>query len=83
MKNGFAEVMHQAQQHRFVVRLEGHECLLTYSLSSRLVDFNHTYVSPALRGRGIAEQLVGAGLSWARQENLTIRASCSYVQKFL
>lgn len=47
------------------------------------IDFHHTYVPPAFRGKGYAEALVGAGLQWARQQGYEITASCWYVQKFL
>lgn len=42
-----------------------------------LVD--HTHVDPALRGHGVARQLLDAAVSWARQSNTKISASCSYV----
>ena len=83
MKNESVEVLHQAERQRFMALVEGHECVLDYQLSEPNIDFNHTYVSANLRGRGVAEKLVRAGLYWARQESYLIKASCSYVQKFL
>ncbi len=83
MKNDSVEVLHQAERQRFMALIEGYECVVDYQLSERNIDFTHTYVSSDLRGRGVAEKLVRAGLSWARQENYLIKASCSYVQKFL
>ena len=42
-----------------------------------LVD--HTHVDPALRGHGVARQLLDAAVAWARQSNTRISATCSYV----
>jgi predicted GNAT family acetyltransferase len=42
-----------------------------------LVD--HTEVEAALRGKGVARQLLDAAVAWARQTNTKISATCSYV----
>lgn len=76
-------IEHQPEQNRFVIKKDGHECLLTYHLEGQNIDFDHTYVPFALRGQGLAEQLVKEGLAWAKEHNYNIQASCSYVQKWL
>ncbi|GGB57639.1 N-acetyltransferase [Shewanella inventionis] len=76
-------VAHQAEQHRFVVNINGAQALLEYHLTGKNIDFHRTFVPPELRGKGIAEKLVRTGLAWAKSEGLTINASCSYVVKFL
>jgi hypothetical protein len=45
---------------------------------SRIV-VDHTHVDPALRGHGVARQLLDAAVAWARQTNTRISATCSYV----
>lgn len=45
--------------------------------STILVD--HTQVDVGLRGGGVARQLLDAAVAWARQNNLKIDATCSYV----
>lgn len=47
------------------------------------VDFYHTFVPPELRVHGIAALLTQAALAWARQQQLQIHASCSYVARAL
>ncbi|GAA0792245.1 MULTISPECIES: GNAT family N-acetyltransferase [Pseudomonadati] len=76
-------VIHQAEMHRFLVEINQQQAILEYRLTGHNVNFHHTFVPPAMRGKGVAESLVRTGLSWAKQQQLTIEASCSYVQKFL
>lgn len=76
-------VQHQPEQQRFVLQLDGHQAVLDYQLNQNNIDFNHTFVPPEFRGKGLAEKLVKAGLSWAEQQQYSIHASCSYVQRFL
>ncbi|TCM68662.1 hypothetical protein EC844_10438 [Acinetobacter calcoaceticus] len=40
---------------------------------------NHTWVDDSLRGQGVARQLLDALVSFAREKNLKIVATCSYV----
>ncbi|MCH8536131.1 MAG: N-acetyltransferase [Alkalimonas sp.] len=76
-------VEHQPELGRFRIVQQGEEALLEYQLLGDSVDFWRTYVPDALRGQGIAEQLVRHGLGWAQQQQLGVQASCWYVQKFL
>ena len=77
-------VHHDTARGAFTVREDGTEAVLEYTRSdASTVAFVHTLVPPALRGRGIAERLVTAGLSWAREQRLSVTAQCSYVAGFL
>lgn len=77
------QIQHQAAQQRFVLQLDGAEAVLNYALNGNRIDFHHTFVPPAFRGKGLAEQLVRHGLAWAKAQQYQLTASCSYVQKFL
>ncbi|MBA4347352.1 MAG: N-acetyltransferase [Clostridiales bacterium] len=48
-----------------------------------IIDICHTYVSPALRGQGIAGQLMQATVDELRRKNLKAVASCSYAELWL
>ncbi len=48
-----------------------------------VVDINHTYVSPVLRGQGIAGQLMELLANELRKQNLKAVASCSYAEVWL
>lgn len=43
------------------------------------MEVDHTWVDPSQRGRGLARQLVDAGVAYARASGLRIRPLCSYV----
>lgn len=78
------QALHEESEHRFVIRLPEGIARLDYErVGADAVDFTHTFVPPELRGRGLAEALVQAGLDWAAAERLHVRASCSYVAKYL
>ena len=45
--------------------------------------FTHTYVPEAMRGKGVAEKLVRAGLADARAHGRHVVPECSYVATFI
>ncbi|ABV89494.1 GNAT family N-acetyltransferase [Shewanella pealeana] len=77
------EVIHLADESRFVINQDGAQAVLAYELYDASCNFNNTYVPPELRSKGLAEKLVRHGLKWAKTEGFEIEASCWYVQKFL
>jgi predicted GNAT family acetyltransferase len=44
-----------------------------------IIVVNHTFVDPSLRGQNIAGQLLAEVVKMAREENLKIVPTCSYV----
>lgn len=44
------------------------------------IDVNHTFVSPELRGGGVAKQLFNRVIDKAQRENLKIIPTCSYAK---
>ena len=44
-----------------------------------VIDANHTFVDPSLRGQGVARPLVDKLADFARDENLKIYPTCPYV----
>ncbi len=76
-------VTHNAAQQRFEARPDGQLALCEYARRGDVLVLHHTEVPPALQGRGIAAQLVAATLAWARDEELKVRPSCSYVAAYM
>ncbi|MBE2896210.1 N-acetyltransferase [Pasteurellaceae bacterium HPA106] len=53
---------------------------LTYQkINEHSVNANHTFVSPQLRGQGVADQLYQAFKEYVAQQGYHAEASCSYV----
>jgi len=75
------EVEHQPG--RFVVRIEGVEAYLLYERRGAVLDVQHTYTPPSLRGRDIAARLTEAAVTFARAEGLRILPTCSYTRRYL
>ncbi len=50
-------------------------------LNEKTYAIDHTYVSPQLRGQGIAKVLVNLAAEKARKEGCTIAPLCSYARR--
>jgi len=82
MKISDINVIHNPDKHRFEVNLDSFTAELIYHLSGDKIIFTHTGVPPALEGRGIGRLLVGAGLKYARENNLKVKSLCWFVDKY-
>lgn len=72
------------QQFSIFVDSEDDDAELAYATPSPdVIDFTHTYVPEAVRGTGLVQQLIEAGLAYAQKHRLKIKASCPAVQKYL
>lgn len=77
-----AQIGHEPGQ-GFSLELDGHRSVLDYHLSGRRMVITHTGVPAALRGRGVAGQLVQAAVDHARAEGLAIEPRCEYAAAWL
>ena len=77
------EIQHNPSRRSFETIVEGRLAHADYRLEGRRIYFTHTYVPPALEGRGIAGQIVGYALEYARREGLEVVALCSYVAAYI
>lgn len=68
---------------RFEAVVEGHSCVLDFTLEGDVVSMNHVGVPEAVGGRGIAGQLTRHALDWAGDQNLKVRARCPYVAAWI
>jgi predicted GNAT family acetyltransferase len=51
-------------------------------VDENIVDINHTYVSPSLRGQGVAEQLIKAVIADLEARGQKARTTCSYADSW-
>ena len=78
------EIRHEPEKRRFVAEVEGSEAVLEYvGQGSRVLDYRHTFTPPALRGRGIAKDLVLFALDYARSNGIKVIPTCPYVAKVI
>lgn len=70
------EISHGAYR----AEIDGARAELTWRANGPIRIADHTYVPPALRGQGIAMQLVEALVADARAQGFTIEPRCSYVE---
>ena len=75
---------------RFFARIEspggsegGSEAELVYERRGDVLDVQHTWTPPALRGRDVAARLTEAAFAYARANGLRIVPTCSYTQAYV
>lgn len=76
-------VRHNPAASRFETQVGPHLAVADYVREEGRITFTHTYVPTALRGQGIAEKLVRAGLAHAQEQKLRVVPECSYVAAFV
>eukprot|EP00695_Tsukubamonas_globosa_P003496 TRINITY_DN662_c0_g1_i1.p1 TRINITY_DN662_c0_g1~~TRINITY_DN662_c0_g1_i1.p1 ORF type:complete len:132 (-),score=24.54 TRINITY_DN662_c0_g1_i1:46-441(-) len=75
-------------ENKFVFKLDGRadltdEAILEYNLDSKAntIDLYHTFVPGSFRGLGIAERLCDAAFDYAKEKDLKVIPTCSYVSE--
>ncbi len=76
-------IHHNISAARFEATVDGQPCVCHYRVFGKTLMLTHTGVPPALRGRGIAAQLVQAALDHARAMQLKVRPDCSYAEAYM
>jgi predicted GNAT family acetyltransferase len=77
-------IQHDADNQEFTTVREGHQAELAYSRPANdVIDFTHTFVDEGLRGQGVAEELARAGLAFAKEEQLKVKTSCTFMAGFV
>jgi len=77
------EVIHNTDEHRFEMSVDGHLAVLNYISMGEIITFTHTGVPPAIGGRGLGSKLVETGLDYARESGLKVRSTCWFVSKYI
>jgi uncharacterized protein len=77
------QVRDNKSQHRFELDVEGGLAFANYRLSPQAVVITHTETPRALRGRGLASELVKGALELIRADGLKVAAGCGFVVDYL
>jgi uncharacterized protein len=78
-----SQVRDNKSRHRFELDVEGAMAFANYRLSPDTVIITHTETPRALRGRGIASELVKGALELIRTDGLKVVAGCGFVVDYL
>ncbi|KAH7675981.1 GNAT domain containing protein [Aphelenchoides avenae] len=76
-------VKHLAQKMFYIPMADNSKCVLEYNrLPGSILDMYHTEVPPQHRGQGLAEQLVKEAFNYCKENNLKVKPTCSYVDRY-
>jgi len=78
-----ASVRDNAAQSRFELDIERSTAFANYRLTPAAVIITHTETPRALRGRGVASELVAGALQIIRSDGRKVVAGCSFVADYL
>ena len=76
---------YQYEENKIYAVDEKGELLVKADLSAAgegIIDITHVYANPALRGQGVAGQLMEAVVEYLRKNHLKAVASCSYANSW-
>ncbi|HEX8326698.1 MAG TPA: GNAT family N-acetyltransferase [Hymenobacter sp.] len=77
-------IQHNADNQEFTTVRKGYQAELAYSRPANdVIDFTHTFVDEGLRGQGVADELARAGLAYAKEEQLKVKTSCTFMASFV
>ncbi|MBT8385898.1 MAG: N-acetyltransferase [Ignavibacteria bacterium] len=77
------EIKLDVEQNRFVSYVEGYEAVVEYTLKGNVIDLYRTFTPPELRGKGVAGKIVKYALEHAKNNNLKVIPTCSYVRVYI
>ena len=78
------KITHDLKDKLFYVEIEGKLCKLQYSkVDDKTLDYYSTFVPESLSGRGIAGEITKFALDYAKNNNLKVIPSCSYVKSYI
>lgn len=76
-------VRNNEERRRFELDVEGAVAFANYVTTPAAIVITHTETPRALRGRGIASELVKGALELIRADGRKVRAGCSFVADYL
>ena len=69
--------------HRFEKIVDRHAAVATYTMDGGVITFVHTVVPEALRGQGIARELVEFALASVRERGLKVVPQCEVFDAYM
>ncbi len=76
-------IEHNVTAKCFELKLEGHRCVLDYTLNNQVMTVTHTGVPNELGGRGLAAEITKFALDYAQTQGWKVVPQCSYVAAYI
>lgn len=77
-------IHHDEERRRFTLATPAGAAVLTYrDIDAATLDFDHTFVPPALRGGGVASRLTDHALRYAQARGCKVVPSCPFVAAYI
>jgi predicted GNAT family acetyltransferase len=77
------DIRDNAAAHRFEKIVDRHAAVATYAIDGDTITFIHTVVPEALRGQGIARELVEFALASVRERGLKVIPQCEVFNAYM
>lgn len=78
-----AEVTDNTEKNRYELLVDGHLSIADYYKKDNVIAITHVEVPPALRGKGVAAQLMAGVVVDANAKKLRISPICPYAVTYL
>lgn len=76
-------IHHNTDENRFETTVEGHQCVLDYSLDDDVISMNRVYVPPPVEGKGVAGAITRHALDYSRDQGWKVIPRCPYVAAWI
>ncbi len=76
-------IEHNDSGRYFELKIEGHRCVLDYTLNNAVMTITYTGVPSELGGRGLAADITKFALEHAQSQGWTVIPQCSYVAAYI
>ena len=76
-------VKQDTEREIFYTEVDGIEAYVNYLIQDNTLNLVHTYTPPQLRGRGLASEVVKFAFEYAKQNNLKVIPTCSFIPVFV
>jgi len=83
IKRNMTTISHDARALKFTTMVDGSRGELDYTLNGNVMVITHTRVPPAIRGRGVAAELMAAALHAAQASGWSVKPACSYAVAYM
>ncbi|RYZ20536.1 MAG: N-acetyltransferase [Chitinophagaceae bacterium] len=77
------EIRNNPSARRFETEVDGEAAFIEYRMQGDIIALLHTWVPPALEGRGIAGALAKWSLEWVKEHKVPLLVYCPYVKKWM